>query len=73
MDKKECRHEWEWVFTVDCSDLMCKKCGKDVFDVYSKTDANQIININNMQKRYISPPVSVPSFCAVEFWGNWDE
>lgn len=42
--KKECLHEWEWIFIVDCSDLNCKKCKKDVFDIYSKKEANEVIN-----------------------------
>lgn len=46
-NKKECLHEWEWTFVVDFPDLTCKKCEKDVFDIYNKEDANKIINENS--------------------------
>ncbi len=43
MKNKQCLHKFEWTFVVDCADLTCKKCGKDVFEIYSKEDALLII------------------------------
>lgn len=42
--RKECPHEWEWTFVVDCADLTCKYCDKDVFELYEKDTAIRIIN-----------------------------
>ena len=39
---KECLHEWNFTFIVDWCDLTCKKCDKDVFDLYEKDDAVKI-------------------------------
>ena len=41
---KECLHEWHFTFIVDWCDLTCKKCHKDVFDLYEKDDAVKIYN-----------------------------
>ena len=52
MKNKECLHKFhsvhygcEWV-------VECEKCEKDVFDLYSKEDANEIINeyLKNLKK-----------------------
>lgn len=43
---KKCLHQWAWIFVVDCSDLICKKCNKDVFDIYRKDKAIKLIKLN---------------------------
>jgi hypothetical protein len=52
MVSAECKHSFESVYYGSEWVVECEKCEKDVFDLYSKEDANAIINeyLKNLKK-----------------------
>ena len=45
--KKECLHKWCSVYYGSEWEVECKKCNKNVYDVYEKSEANKVVrNIN---------------------------
>ena len=44
MVSAECKHNFQSVYYGSEWVVECEKCEKDVFDIYSKKDANEIIN-----------------------------
>ena len=43
-NKKECLHEFESVYYGSEWAVECKKCGKDIYDIHEREDANKVIN-----------------------------
>ena len=42
--KKECLHNFHSVYYGSEWEVECKKCDKNIYDLYSKENANKIIN-----------------------------
>lgn len=42
--KKECLHSFHSVYYGSEWEVECKKCDKNIYDLYSKENANEIIN-----------------------------
>ena len=52
MVSADCKHSFQSVYYGSEWVVECEKCEKDVFDLYSKEDANEIINdyLKNLRK-----------------------
>lgn len=43
-NEKQCLHEFESIYYGSEWAVECQKCGKDIYEIYKKDDANKIIN-----------------------------